>query len=83
MTEVEEWIFGGDCKGGCMHNPNRVVKMKKHLPFWGEYSIICNKDRIVVDHAATSKQKRLLKTQPFDGQCVGPIRYYDLHMAGQ
>ena len=29
---------------------SRVVKMKKHLPFCREFSILCIEDRVVVDH---------------------------------
>ena len=35
----------GDCKDGC-----RVVKMKEHLLFCREFSTLCIKDRVIVDH---------------------------------
>ena len=35
MTEIEERIFGGDCRGG----KYSVVKMKEHLPFSREFNI--------------------------------------------
>ena len=28
----------------------RVVKMKEHLPFCREFSILCIEDKVVVDH---------------------------------
>ena len=45
MTEIEEQIFGRDCRGGKC----RVVEMKEHLPFSREFSIPYIEDRIVVD----------------------------------
>ena len=47
MTEVEERIFGGECRGGCLHN--RVLKMKEHLQFCREFSILCIEDRVNVE----------------------------------
>ena len=44
--------------------------MKKHLPLRRELSTPCDEDRIVVECAATLKQKQFLNTQPFDGQYV-------------
>ena len=38
-----------------MCKPNRIVKMKKHLPLRGELSTPCDEDRIVVECAATLK----------------------------
>ena len=45
LTEIEEQIFGRDCRGGKC----RVVEMKEHLPFSREFSIPYIEDRIVVD----------------------------------
>ena len=43
--------------------------MKKHLPFCGEFSILCIEYRVAVDRVVkvTLKEKHLLKTQLFDG----------------
>ena len=43
MTEIEERIFGGDCRGG----KYSVVKMKEHLPFSREFNISVVVDRVV------------------------------------
>ena len=45
MTEIEEPIFGGDCRGG----KYSVVKMKEHLPFSKEFNILDIEDSVVVD----------------------------------
>ena len=56
MTEVEEQFFGEYCSVGCMvAYKSSVVKMKEHLPFCGEFGILCIEDGelcIVVDHVA-------------------------------
>ena len=44
---TDEPIFSGDFK--VVVCKSRVVKMKKHLPFCREVSILCIKDRVVVD----------------------------------
>ena len=46
-TEVEEQIFGGNV--GVVVRTSRVVKMKYHLRFYGEFSILCIEDIIVFD----------------------------------
>ena len=43
LTEIEERIFGGDCRGG----KYSVVKMKEHLPFSREFNISVVVDRVV------------------------------------
>ena len=45
MTEVEEKIFSGHC--WVVVCTSRVVKMKGHLPFLKEFSILYSEDRIV------------------------------------
>ena len=45
LTEIEERIFGADCRGGKC----RAVKMKEYLPFSREFSILYIEDRVVVD----------------------------------
>ena len=45
MTEIEERIFGGDCRCG----KGRVVKMKEQLPFSREFSILYIEYHVVVD----------------------------------
>ena len=48
MTEVEERIFNGDFRV-VVCTTSRVVKMKEHLSFCRESSILCVEDRFVVD----------------------------------
>ena len=48
MTEVEERIFNGDFRV-VVCTASRVVKMKEHLSFCRESSILCVEDRVVVD----------------------------------
>ena len=55
LTEVKEYVFGGDSNGDFMYKPNRIVKIKKHLPLCGELSTLCYEDRIVVGCIATLK----------------------------
>ena len=45
LTEIEERILCGDCRGG----KGRVVKMKEHLPFSREFSILYIEYSVVVD----------------------------------
>ena len=45
MTEIEERILCGDRRGG----KGRVVKMKEHLPFSREFSILYIEYSVVVD----------------------------------
>ena len=47
MIKVEEKIFGGDCR--VVVCTSRVVKMKEKQPFCKEFSLLCIKDRVVVD----------------------------------
>ena len=47
MTEVEGRIFNRDFR--VFACGSSAVKMKKHLPFYRELSILCIKDRVVVD----------------------------------
>ena len=47
FTEIEEWILGGDCR--VVICTSKVVKMKEHLPYCREFSIICIEDRVAVD----------------------------------
>ena len=49
MTEVEQRTLGWDFGGGCMHK--MVVKMKEHLPFCWESSILFIEDKVAVDRA--------------------------------
>ena len=44
LTEIEERIFGADCRGGKC----RAVKMKEYLQS-REFSILYIEDRVVVD----------------------------------
>ena len=46
LTEVEERVFGGDL--GVVLCKSSVVKMKEHLPFREEFSILCIENRAVV-----------------------------------
>ena len=50
MTEIEERIFGGEWRGGCL--PNRALKMKEYLLFCREVSVLCIEDRVVVEGVA-------------------------------
>ena len=41
MTKVEELIFGGDCRGGCMHNQDYenkgapiILQRIQHTLYW-------------------------------------------------
>ena len=47
MTEVEEQIFNEDFR--VVLCASRVVKVKKHLPFCREFSMLCIEDRVVAD----------------------------------
>ena len=47
MTKVEELIFGGDCRGGCMHNQD--YENKGAPTIFSELSILCIGDRAVDD----------------------------------
>ena len=48
MTEVEEqFLVEIVALVACT---SRVVKMKEHLPFCREFSILCIEDRVVADH---------------------------------
>ena len=68
MTEVEGWIRSEVGVIACI---SRVVKMKVHLPFSREFSIHCIEDSVIVLLLTVmlllSKEKRLLKSQFFDG----------------
>ena len=68
MTEVEGWIRSEVGVIACI---SRVVKMKLHLPFSREFSIHCIEDSVIVLLLTVmlllSKEKRLLKSQFFDG----------------
>ena len=47
MTEVKERIFGGDL--GVVVCKSMVVKIKEHLQFRKEFSILCIENRVAVD----------------------------------
>ena len=47
LIKVEEKIFGGDCR--VVVCTSSVVKMKEKQPFCKEFSLLCIKDRAVVD----------------------------------
>ena len=68
MTEVEGWIRSEVGVIACI---SRVVKMKVHLPFSREFSIHWIEDSVIVLLLTVmlllSKEKRLLKSQFFDG----------------
>ena len=68
MTEVEGWIRSEVGVIACI---SRVVKMKVHLLFSREFSIHCIEDSVIVLLLTVmlllSKEKRLLKSQFFDG----------------
>ena len=61
MTEVEKQILVEIV--GVVTYTSKVVKMKEHLPFGRESSILCTEDRVVVDHPCclTLKKNRPLK----------------------
>ena len=48
MTEVEEQFLVEIV--ALVVCTSRVVKMKEHLPFCREFSILCIEDRVVADH---------------------------------
>ena len=48
MTEVEERVFGRDRR--VVVCTSRVVKMKEHLSFCGEFNLFCIEDRAAVEH---------------------------------
>ena len=75
MTEVEGWIRSEVGLIACI---SRGVKMKVHLRFSREFSIHCIEDSVIVLLLTMlanfesvilflSKEKRLLKSQFFDG----------------
>ena len=68
MTEVEGWIRSEVGLIACI---SRGVKMKVHLRFSREFSIHCIEDSVIVLLLTVmlllSKEKRLLKSQFFDG----------------
>ena len=68
MTEVEGWIRSEVWLIACI---SRGVKMKVHLRFSREFSIHCIEDSVIVLLLTVmlllSKEKRLLKSQFFDG----------------
>ena len=49
---------------------NRALKMKKHLPFCREFSVLCIEDRAFLNVLSNFERERLLMTQLFDRQGV-------------
>ena len=47
LTKVEQRIFGGDCRGGCMHNEG--CENKGAPRFYRGLNILCIGDRVVAD----------------------------------
>ena len=54
--------------------------MKKHLPFYREFSVLGIEDRALLNVLSNFERERLLMTQLFDRQGVWPIKYYDLYI---
>ena len=64
MTEVEEEIFAGDCRGGCMHNQGcenekAAIILQRILHTW--------QIELLLTVLPSLKEKRLSKTQLYDG----------------
>ena len=61
LTEIEVRIFGADCRGGKC----RAVKMKEHLPFSRELSILFIEGGVVADVLSNSERDAALKDSVF------------------
>ena len=49
---------------------NRALKMKKHLPFYREFSVLCIEERALLNVLSNFEREWLLMTQLFDRQGV-------------
>ena len=65
MTEVEKQILVEIV--GLVTCASKVVKVKEHLPFCRESSILCTEDRVVVDRPCCLTLKKNLSLKLFDG----------------
>ena len=50
LTQVEKQTFGGDCRGGCMHNQD--CENEGALLIYRELNILCIGDRVVAYRVA-------------------------------
>ena len=58
-------------KVGVVLCTNRALKIKEHLPFCREFSVICIEDSwLLLNMLSNFERERFLMTQPFDWQRV-------------